>query len=89
MQRLQVELVGCLGGDEFHHRPLYSLRDRFAVAEVILLSFRICANVFRRHQPRIVTKRLQLAAQVMRANASLHADQTRREVREPRIDLAT
>jgi hypothetical protein len=34
MQRLQVELLGCLGGNKFHRRTLYRLRNRFAVAEV-------------------------------------------------------
>jgi hypothetical protein len=36
VQRLQVELLGCLGGNKFHGRTLYRLRNRFAVAEVIL-----------------------------------------------------
>jgi hypothetical protein len=89
MQRLQVELVGRLGDDEPHRRALYCLRDRFRVAEVIFLSFGICADVFGWHQPRIVALRLQLAAQVMRTNTSLHADQTRRKGCEPRFYLAT
>jgi hypothetical protein len=40
VQRLQVELLGCLGGDEFHRRALYRLGDRFAVAEIVLLPAR-------------------------------------------------
>ena len=61
VQRLQVELLRRLRGNEFHRRALYRLGDRFAVAEVILMSFQICSDVFRRHQSRIVTLRLQLA----------------------------
>ena len=46
VQRLKVELVGCLGCDEFHGRALDSLGDGFRVSEVILLSLRIWAHVF-------------------------------------------
>jgi hypothetical protein len=81
-------LVGRLGGDEFHRRALHRLGDRFGVAEVVLLPFRIGPHVFRRHQTGIVTLRVQSAAQVMRANAGLHSDQTRRHVHEPCFDLA-
>src|SRR5262249_18087299 len=52
------------------------LRRSFRVAEVVLLPFGIGPHVFRRHQTRIVTLRLQSAAQVMRANSGLHPDQT-------------
>jgi hypothetical protein len=41
VQRLQVELLRRLRGNEFHRRALYRLGDRFAVAEVILMSFQI------------------------------------------------
>ena len=82
MQRLHVELLGCLGGNEFHRRTLYRLRNRFAVAEVILLSFCIRPDVFRRHQPRIMAERLQFAAQVMCTNTSFHPDQARWHVGE-------
>ena len=43
---------------------------------------------FRGHQSRIVTVALQPAAQVMRADTGLHADQARRHVGKPRFDLA-
>jgi hypothetical protein len=46
MRRLQVELLGCLGGDEFHRRPLHRLGDGFRVAEVVLLSLTIRAHIF-------------------------------------------
>ena len=34
MQRLQIELVGRLGGDEFHRRALHRLGNRLRVAEI-------------------------------------------------------
>src|SRR6266498_1438713 len=51
MQRLQVELIGGLRRYELHRWPLHRLGDRLRVAEVVLLSLRIRANVLRRHQP--------------------------------------
>jgi hypothetical protein len=39
MQRLQVELIGGLGGDEFHGRTLHRLGDRLRIAEIVFLSF--------------------------------------------------
>jgi hypothetical protein len=55
MQRLQIELVGRLGGDELHRGALHRLGDRFRVAKVVLLPLRIGANVFRGHQASIMT----------------------------------
>src|SRR6266536_4730883 len=51
MQRLQVERIGGLRRHELHRWPLHRLCDRFRVAEVVLLSLRIRANVLRRHHP--------------------------------------
>src|SRR5258708_32502586 len=48
------------------------------IAEVVLLPLRIGTNVLRRHQPRIVTKRLEPAAEDMTAAAALHADHASR-----------
>ena len=89
MQRLQVELIGGLGRHELHRWPLHRLGNRFGVAEVVLLSLRVGPHVLCRHQPGIVTKRLQLPAEMMRANTSLHADQARWHVGQPSLDLAT
>ena len=88
MQRLQVELVGGLGRDELHRRALHRFGNRLGIAEVVLLPLAIRAHVFRRHQPGIVAKRLQLAAEMMRADAGLHADEARRQVGKPRFHLA-
>ena len=89
MQRRQVELFGGLRCDELHRRALDRLGDRLGVAEVVLLSLAIRAHVFRRHQPGIVTEQLEPATEVMRADAGLHADQARRQVRQPRFNLTT
>src|SRR5207342_3871825 len=77
MQRLQVELIGGLGDHELHRRSLYRLGNRLSVTEVVLLAFGIGSHVPRRHQPRIVPQRLELATEMMRTDAGLHADQAR------------
>ena len=89
VQGLQVELLCRLRRHELHRWPLHRLGNRFRVAEVVLLSLRIGPHVLRRHQPGIVTKRLKLATEMMRANAGFHADQARSHVGQPSIDLAT
>jgi hypothetical protein len=88
MQRLQVELIGGLGGDEFHGWPLHCLGNRFGIAEVVLLAFAVGAHVFRRHQSGVVAKRLKLATEVMRTDTGLHPNQARRQVGEPPFHLA-
>jgi hypothetical protein len=88
VQRLQVKLIGRLGGDKLHRWALHRFSDRLGVAEIVFLPFGIRAHIFRRHQSRFVTEGLQLAAQEMCANAGLHANQARRHVGMPRFDLA-
>src|SRR5262249_37856383 len=88
VQRLQVELLGALGRDELHGRALDGFGDRLRITEVVLLSLRIGAHVLRRHQSGVVAKHLELATEMMRADAGLHPDQTRRQVGEPRFHLA-
>jgi hypothetical protein len=39
MQRLQIELIGGLRGDELHARALHRFGDRLRIAEVVLLPF--------------------------------------------------
>ena len=88
MQRLQVELLGGLGRDELHRRALHRLGDRLRIPEVVLLSLRIGTDILRRHQSGIVTKRLEPATEMMRADTGLHADQTRCHVGKPGFHLA-
>jgi hypothetical protein len=82
-------LLGGLGRHKLHRRALYGFGNRFGIVEVVLLSPAIGANIFGRHQPGIVTKRCEFAAQVMCADAGFHADQARRHIGEPRFHLAT
>jgi hypothetical protein len=82
-------MIRGLGRHELHRRALHGLGNRFGIIEVVLLSLGIGANVFGRHQPGIVTKRCEFAAQVMCADAGFHADQARRDIGEPRFHLAT
>ena len=41
MPRLKVELIGRLGGDELHGRPLHGFRNRLGIVAVVLLALRI------------------------------------------------
>jgi hypothetical protein len=74
VERLQIKLLGGLCRDELHGRALDCLGDRLGVPEVILLSPGIRAHVLRRHQASVVSEHLQLAAEMMGPDASLHAD---------------
>ena len=89
MQRLQVELVRRLSGNELHGWPLHSLGDRLGIAEVVLLPFRIGTDILRRHQPGIVAKAIEFTTEMVRANAGLHADQARWQVGKSGLHLAT
>jgi hypothetical protein len=86
---LKVKLINGLGCHELHGWALHRLGDRLRIAEVVLLSLRVGADVLRRHQPGIVTKRLKLPAEMMRTNTSLHANQARWHVGQSCFDLAT
>ena len=52
-----------------------SIGNTVIYTAVVLLSLRIGPHVLRRHQSGIVPELLQLPAEVMRPDASLHADQ--------------
>jgi class 3 adenylate cyclase len=88
MQRLQIQLLRGLGRHELHRRALHGFGNRFGIIEVVLLSLAIGADIFGRHQPGIVTKRCEFAAQMMCADAGFHANQARRYIGEPRFHLA-
>jgi hypothetical protein len=76
VRRLKIELIG-------RHRALDSLGDGFRISEVILLSLRKGAHVFRRHQAGVVAKHLESATEMMHPDAGLHTNQARRQVGEP------
>src|SRR4029077_2234637 len=80
---LQTRLRQPLNGG--HRRQSLS---RFRITEVILLSLRIGAYVFRGHQSGVVAEHLELATEMMRADAGLHTDQARWQVGEPGFYLA-
>lgn len=88
VQCLQVELIGGLRSDEPHRRTLHCLGDRFCIAEVVLLSLAVGTDLFRRHQPSIVTKRLKFATEMIRADAGFHANQARWYIGDPRLRVA-
>jgi uncharacterized protein with beta-barrel porin domain len=71
MQRLQIQLLRSLGRHELHRRALHGFGNRFGIIEVVLLSLAVGADIFGRHQPGIVTKRCEFAAQMMCADAGL------------------
>src|SRR5262245_19367998 len=52
------------------------------------MTLRIRSHVLRRHQPGIVAEQLQLAAEMMRAVAGLHADKARQQISEPCFHLS-
>src|SRR5262245_19850386 len=74
VERLQIKLLGGLCRDELHSRALNCLGDCLGVPEVILLSLGIRAHVLRRHEASVGSEHLQLSAEMMRPDASLHAD---------------
>ena len=71
-----------------HGRALYRFSDRLGIAEVVLLSLAVRADVFRRHRPSIVAKRLKLATEMMGTDAGFHPDPAGRQIGEPRFHLA-
>src|SRR5262245_63177838 len=71
MQPLKIKLLHRFGGDKLHCGTQYSLGDRLSIAEVILRTFRIGANISGRHQPRVVVVRLELPAEMMCSDARL------------------
>jgi hypothetical protein len=76
MQRLQVQLIGGLGRDELHRRPLHRFGDCLRITEVILLALGIGSHVLRRHQTSVVTKRPEPTTEMMRPDTGLHTNQT-------------
>ena len=55
MERLHVELIGTLQFDEAHRWPCCRLGDRFCVPVIVLLRLYIRPDIFRRHQPDLMT----------------------------------
>ena len=82
MQRKQVALLRRLHGNEVHRRTLHSLGDGFGIAVVVLVAFDEGLHILRRHEPRIVTQRIQPTRNMMCTRAGFHADHALRCVRQ-------
>ena len=65
-----------------HGRPGDRFADRLGIRLIGLSPFDIRLDVGRRHQPHLMAKRGELPRPVMRARASLHADQAGRQAAE-------
>src|SRR5215813_406077 len=84
MKRQATLLLRCLGLHEPHVRPANGLADRFCVVGIVLLPLHIGLYVGRRHEPDLVTERLQFTRPVMGCGACFNADQARRQLLEER-----
>jgi len=71
-----------------HGWPLHCFRNRLGVAAIVLVPFQEGLHILGRHQPRIMAKRHQPAAQMVRANAGLNADQAGRQISKAVLKLA-
>jgi hypothetical protein len=81
VQRLHVELLATLQLDKPHLWPRRSLRDRFGIPIIVVLRLYIRPNIFRRHQPDLVSLITQETAKVVRTTASLHRHHARCQTR--------
>ena len=88
VQRLLVELRLRLQRHEPHGRPRRRLGDRLRVAVVVLLRLHIRLDVFRRHQPHLVTLRPEDPPQMMRSATGLHPHHARRQAAQELDELA-
>jgi len=65
-----------MDGHERHGGPLHRLGSGLRIAVVVLVPLEERLHVLSRDQPDIMAESLELAADVMRAGAGFHADQT-------------
>jgi hypothetical protein len=71
-----------------HGRSLHSFRNRLGIAVVVLVPLEERLDVLRRDQTNIVSKRCELAGDVMRSRTRFHADQAAWNVSEPALKLS-
>ena len=94
-----IAVIGIdIGKNSFHivghdHRGAIVLRQKWSRGQVetrlanlppCLIGMEACVGA----QAGVVAKHLELATEMMRADAGLHTDQARRQVGEPRFHLA-
>src|SRR5215467_1484358 len=84
MQRLQVELIVSLDRNTARRRALNGFRNRVGGSEVVLVALSKRLGVSRRNLFDLVTKRNQLASNVVRRHASFDPDQARWNVHKSR-----
>src|SRR5262245_66651103 len=88
MQRQQIALLRGLDRDKVHGWPLHRLRDRFGIAVIVLVTLEKGLDVLRRDQTHVVSERLNLAGDVMRATAGFEPDKAALDVGKPLCELA-
>src|SRR5882724_13721625 len=71
MNRQATLLLSCLGLHEPHVRPANGLADCLCVSGIVLLPFHVGLHIGRRHEPDLVTKRLQFTRPVVRRRADV------------------
>ena len=72
-------LLGRFDLDKTHGRPPHRLTDRLGIGGIVLVALDVGLDVFRRHQPYLVTKLRQFTCPIMRRRAGLHADKAPRQ----------
>src|SRR6185437_11953870 len=82
MNRLQIELIGSLDGYEPHCRTLNSFGDCLSVDVIVLLRFHKRSYELCRDKPQIMAIRNCFSRDMVSAAARLHANETRRSVRQ-------
>src|SRR5262249_42415193 len=88
MESQQVHLLRRLDRHEVHGWPLHGFCNGLGIAVVVLVTFEERLHVLRRDQTNIVSKRGELAGDVMRPGTGFHADQAARNVGKPALKLS-
>src|SRR5262245_7041763 len=76
MKRQATLLFRCFGFHEPHVRPANGLADCLCIGGIVLLPLHAGLHIGWRHQPNLVTERLQFTGPVMGRSASFDTDQT-------------
>src|SRR4030095_14820987 len=84
VKRQATLLLRCLGLYEPHVGSGDRLADCLCVGGIVLLSLDVRLDISRRHQPDLVTERLQFTRPVMGRGTCFNTDQTRRQLLEER-----
>ena len=82
MHHEQCLLLRALYGYEMHVGSSHGLADGLGVVRVVLAAFAVGDHKLRRHEPHGVPECRELPGPVMRAITGLHANETRRQLRE-------